>query len=72
MNLKDTPDEESLQAAWFTLEELRQMEVDKKLRFNEPVVYAEFIADGGQITPISFISDWIPSLPPLIKEHKHF
>mmetsp|Transcript_35134 Transcript_35134/g.46262 ORF Transcript_35134/g.46262 Transcript_35134/m.46262 type:complete len:113 (+) Transcript_35134:262-600(+) len=70
--LKTVPDSESLSAAWFTADELEQMEKDKKLRFNEPVLYARYILGGGQITPISLISDWIPSEPPKISQHKHF
>ena len=42
-NLKWEPDTESLQAAWFTLGELREMEAKKMLRFNEPVLYADYI-----------------------------
>ena len=71
-SLKEIPDKESLRAAWFSLEELLEMQAAKKLRYNEPVLYAEYISQGGQITPISLMSDWIPSLPPSIEDHKHF
>ena len=63
-NLKKEADSESLQAAWFTVDELREMRDKKMLRYDEPIDWGEFVQRGGHIAPISLIADWIPSFPP--------
>ena len=70
--LKSVPDEHSMQASWFSEQELEQMNSEKKLRFDEPLTYARYISSGGLITPVSLVSDWIPSSPPDVEEHRHF
>ena len=48
------------------------MSTAKKLRFEEPLIYGEYISAGGQITPISLIQDWFPTEPPDINDHRFF
>ena len=58
--MKKVADNESLQAAWFTVSELDEMHRAKKLRYPEPLQWARYIADGGHISPMSLIVDAIP------------
>jgi phosphatase NudJ len=60
---KSVPDKESNGAAYVTIEQLRTWEKTGKLRGTELLDWAEYITNGGQIAPISFLtreSDPIP------------
>ena len=41
--LKKEADEESLGAKWVTLDQLKEMKTNNKLRFNEPLEWAQYI-----------------------------
>ena len=57
---KTVADEESLEGRWFTPEGLmdmiKQSKGKHKLRGYEMIEFAEYINNGGQIFPMSFIS----------------
>ena len=71
-NLKQVADEESMQAKWFTVDQLAEMNRNKELRYDEPLFWAQYIQSGGQIMPISLIADTVPARAPDIAVHEAF
>ena len=53
---KSEPDEESLEAAWMTLEEMKNIE----LRGNEVLELFEYVANGAPIYPLNLITSEAP------------
>jgi 8-oxo-dGTP pyrophosphatase MutT (NUDIX family) len=53
---KSEPDEESLGAAWMTLEEMREVE----LRGKEVLQIFQYVANGGAVYPLSLITTESP------------
>ena len=45
--LKTEADEESLEAKWVTLNELKEMKTNKLLRFDEPLEWAKYIEEDA-------------------------
>ena len=39
------------------------MEKEKRLRYNEPLFWADYVAKGGLISPISILVNTIPFVP---------
>ena len=46
-NLKTMADEHSVQAKWFSIEELAGMNERGELRYDEPLFWAQYLAQGG-------------------------
>ena len=72
--LKTEADEESLEAKWVSLSEIKAMKANNQLRYDEPLEFAKYIEeDGGIITPLSFLGTETPRPPPSdLKNHKPF
>lgn len=55
--LKSVPDEESNGAFWADVEELRTLQLAGKLRGDEIISFASYVASGGAIYPMSMLGN---------------
>lgn len=65
---KSEPDDESMGAAYLTVEEMQALGAKRKLRGREPLEWAEFIVAGGRAAPLSILGGETGKKRPLDEE----